>query len=82
MMDSDQVHEAVRRIDTADLLGHLDGVLNVCPTCVILDMWVAPDDVTWACMTCGYVGTRYRLERMVLEDADLLAALIDMEPQP
>ena len=55
--------------------------LFICPKCghadhnagsaTILDAW------RWQCHRCRFKGTRYLIERIVLENADMLAALYE-----
>jgi hypothetical protein len=53
-----------------------------CPRCDHVDhngpSTTIDDAGTWKCYRCGARGTRYGLERHVLEDADALAALLEM----
>ena len=51
-----------------------------CPSCHHRDHNLPPatlvDDLRWRCTRCMHVGTRYELERLVLEDAHALDRML------
>lgn len=53
-----------------------------CPRCAYIDHNGATatldDGDCWHCHRCGTRGTRYRLERLVLEDAGIYVALLEL----
>jgi len=61
-----------------------DEMLFICPRCGrvdhnggtarIIDTW------RWSCHSCRHVGTRYRIEHEVLDDAEMLQALYEAQP--
>jgi predicted RNA-binding Zn-ribbon protein involved in translation (DUF1610 family) len=59
-----------------------DGFWFVCPNCRHADHNRPTADVVdawrWRCSRCRNSGTRYQLERLVLEDANLLARAYEL----
>ena len=61
----------------------IDGEMHfVCPRCSRCTInggtGKVIDQVRWSCHACHYVGTRFMLERIVLECADSLEALYEL----
>lgn len=57
-----------------------------CPICRDLDAnggsAEVVDDWRWRCFRCRVFGTRFQLERLVLEDADLIGRACAMSREP
>lgn len=66
-------HRAVELAESEQLIDALEGKL-ACPQCLntVTDVGLSAGGNIWECLTCQYQGTRYLLERLVLEDAGAL----------